>query len=244
MTNPGDQLSSSINALTNEYNTIAHNIANVNTSGFKRHVSMFSQELMKRVADTGDDQVPVGEIKSTGAIDFSQGSLARTGRPLDAALNGKGFFVIETADGPLYTRNGVFHVNGDGRLVDLLGRTVAGKDAPINVPAGVSELSIKIAEDGGVNADGVALGKLKMVEFADEEKLIAAGESCFFAPKDVKPIAAKDSMVTQGYQEKSNVKLMTELVDLISISKLYETNMNILRRRRENSKAMLGVANG
>ena len=244
MINPGDHLGSSINALTNEYNTIAHNIANVNTSGYKRHVNMFSQELMKRIANTGEDQVLVGEIKSNGAIDFSQGSLGRTGRPLDAALNGKGFFVIETADGPLYTRNGVFHVNNAGRLVDLSGRTVAGKDAPINVPAGVSELSINIAEDGGVKANGVAFGTLKMVEFADEEKLIPAGESCYIAPKDVKPVAAKNATIRQGYKEKSNVKLMTELVDLISISKLYETNMNILRKRRENSKAMLGVANG
>ena len=87
MINPGDHLGSSINALTNEYNSIAHNMANVNTSGYKRHVNMFSQELMKRIADTGEDSVPVGKIKSNGAIDFSQGSLGRTGRPLDAAFH-------------------------------------------------------------------------------------------------------------------------------------------------------------
>lgn len=243
MINPGDHLGSSINALTNEYNSIAHNIANVNTSAYKRHVNIFSQELMKRIAGRGEDQVPMGEVKSKSSIDFTQGSLSRTGRPLDTALSGKGFFVIETADGPLYTRNGVFHMNNVGRLVDLSGRNVAGVDAPINIPAGVSDSSINITEDGIVQANGVNLGKLRLVEFADESKLIAAGESCFVAPKNVVPATATNLTIRQGYQEKSNVKLMTELVDLISISKLYETNMNILRRRRENSKAMLSVAN-
>lgn len=243
MINPGDHLGSSINSLTNEYNSIAHNMANVNTSGYKRHVNMFSQELMKRIADTSEEQVPAGEVKSKGAIDYTQGSLLGTGRPLDAALSGKGFFVIESPEGPLYTRNGVFHVNNAGRLVDLSGRNVAGAEAPINIPAGVSELSINIAEDGSVKADGADLGRLRLVEFADDGKLIPAGENCFVAPKDANPVEAKNVTIRQGYQENSNVKVMTELVDLISVSRLYEMNMSLLRKRHENSKVILGVAN-
>jgi flagellar basal body rod protein FlgG len=192
-----------------------------------------------------EDQVPVGEIKRKGGIDFTQGSLIATGRPLDAALSGNGFFALETPDGPLYTRNGVFHVNRLGRLVDLSGRMVSGADGPINIPAGVSESSINIAEDGTVKSGEARLGRLKIVDFGvDQDKLIGAGENCFIAPASVRPTAAESVTVRQGYQENSNVKLTTELVDLISVSRLYETNMNLLKKRHENAKVVLGIANG
>lgn len=244
MINPGDQLGSSVNCLVNEYDTIAHNLANVNTSGYKRHVSQFSRELSRILGDN-EDHVPMGEIKRKGGIDFTQGSLIGTERPLDVALSGNGFFQVETPDGPLYTRNGVFHVNRLGRLVDLSGRMVAGADGPINIPAGVSESSINIAEDGTVSSGEARLGRLKIVDFGvDQDKLVGAGENCYLAPATVRPTAAESVTVRQGYQENSNVKLTTELVDLISVSRLYETNMNVMKRRRENSKAILGIASG
>ena len=244
MINPDNHLGSSINCLVNEYNTIAHNMANVNTSGYKRHVSQFSREL-SRMSGDNEGHVPSGEIKIKGAIDFTQGSLVGTGRPLDIALSGNGFLALETPDGPLYTRNGVFHVNRLGRLVDMSGRMVAGAGGPINIPAGVSEGSISISEDGTVSSGAAELGRLKIVDFGvDQDKLIGAGENCFIAPATVRPTAADSVTVRQGYQENSNVKLTGELVDLISVSRLYETNMNVMRKRRENSKAILGVANG
>ena len=79
--------------------------------------------------------MPASEVKATGSVDLSQGSLLTTGRSLDVAINGKGFFVIETENGPLYTRNGVFQVGNSGQLVDLDGRLVAGEAGPIVVPS-------------------------------------------------------------------------------------------------------------
>jgi len=245
MTDLVDHLGSSINSLINEYHTIAHNLANINTAGYKRKVNLFSRVLHNQMGGGLENAVAAGEVQSKSAIDFSQGTLLRTDRTLDLAITGKGFFVVETPDGPLYTRNGVFHINPAGRIVDLSGRTVAGADAPISVPANVSELSITISEDGTVRAGEAELGRLRVVDFGDDEdKLISVGENCYSAPADIKPAEAKDAVIRQGYRENSNVKMMSELVDLISVSRMYETNMNLLRKRRENSKAILGVANG
>ncbi|HPD45816.1 MAG TPA: flagellar hook basal-body protein [Anaerohalosphaeraceae bacterium] len=242
-----DHVGTSISALTNEYHTIAHNIANINTAGYKRKVNMFSRELMNHIGENSNNgvELPASQVKSKAAIDFSQGSLVRTDRPLDLALVGKGFFVVETPEGPLYTRNGIFHLNAQGQLVNLTGRLVGGVDAPITAPPNVSEMSIQISEDGRVRADGVVLGQLRIVDFgADEDKLVCVGENCYAVGPDVQPRAADKAVVRQGYQENSNVKVTSELVDLISVSRLYETNMNILRKRAENSRTILSVANG
>jgi flagellar basal body rod protein FlgG len=238
-----DHVGSSINALANEYNTIAHNMANISTAGYKRKVNLFSRELIERMDEAGDDSLPAAQVKSRAEIDFSPGALTRTDRTLDLAIAGKGFFVVETPEGPLYTRNGIFHVNPQGQLVDMSGRLVGGVDAPITVPPNASELSIQVADDGSIGADGALLGRLKVVDFgADEDKLVSVGESCFAAGKGVRPVAVESPVVRQGYQENSNVKVMSELVDLISVSRLYETNMSLLRKRQENSRTILGVA--
>jgi len=247
MGNGLDHVGSSINALANEYHTIAHNMANINTVGYKRKVNLFSRELLQRMADSGDSgspELPASQVKSKPAIDFSQGALIRTDRTLDAAIAAKGFFVIETPDGPLYTRNGAFHLNPQRQLVDVAGRLVGGVDAPITVPPNASELSIEISDDGRVRAGGAVLGQLKIVDFGpDEHKLACVGENCFAAPPDLRPTPMETPVIRQGYQENSNVKVMSELVDLISVSRLYETNMNMLTKRQENSRTILGVAN-
>ena len=244
MVNPAGQLGSSVNALTDEYYAVAHNLANINTAGYKRRVSSFSRELMEQMSGDSSMSVPQGEISVTNVIDFSQGSLLKTERSLDVAISGKGFFIIETPNGPLYTRNGAFDTNPQGQLVDLEGRIVAGANGPIVIPAGVSVQQVAISDDGGVRAGNAALGRLKVVDFEeDEDKLVAVGKNCFAAPEDVTPAAAQKTLMKQGYQENSNVQRMEELVNLVTVSRLYETNMRLLQRRQENAKVILGVAN-
>ena len=238
------QLGSGIDALMKEYHTVAHNIANVNTTGYKRRVNSFSRELMNQISGGGEESVSAAEIKANGSIDFSAGSLLGTGRPLDVAILGSGFFVVETPDGPLYTRNGVFQVNTQGQLVDLENRIVAGEGGPVVVPPTVSELEVNIAGDGNVKAGQALLGKLRVVDFGDREsELESAGKNCFRVGPDLLPGVAENMSLKQGYRENSNVKLVEELVDLIGVSRLYEMNMGLLRKRRENSQAMLSVAN-
>jgi flagellar basal-body rod protein FlgF len=232
-------ISSSLNALTKEYETIANNLANSNTVGFKRQCNSFTKSLNALQSDGSG----VGKVDT--AIDFSQGSLTYTGSRFDMSLSGKGFFVVETPEGPLYTRNGLFQLNGQGHLVDMEGRTIAGKDGPLIFPKDMSAADMHVSEDGVIRVKDNTIGQLKVADFgADEAKLAPVGKNCFAAPASLKPETAKAATVKQGYQESSNVAAVEEMVDLITVTRLYQTNMKLLTNNSDNSKSLLGVAMG
>jgi flagellar hook-basal body protein len=130
-----EQNSLTLNGLTREFNIIAHNLANVSTVGYKRRCNTFSQSLTAQGAETEAGTGDSADLYAT--FDFSQGSFTETGRSLDFALCGKGFFVIETPNGPLYTRNGMFRLNQNGQIADSAGRIVAGQAGPISIPPDV-----------------------------------------------------------------------------------------------------------
>ncbi|MDO8303672.1 MAG: flagellar hook basal-body protein [Sedimentisphaerales bacterium] len=231
-------ISSALNSLTREYETITNNLANVNTVGFKRQSNSFSKSL-SALQDDGND---AGKVNT--AFDFSQGSLTYTGSRFDMGLSDKGFFVVETPDGPLYTRNGMFHVNNKGYLVDMDERTIAGKDGPLIFPQDMSIADMSVSEDGVIQVKNNTVGQLKLVSFGENEaKLTPIGKNCFAAPQGITPEAAKVS-VKQGYQEASNVVAVEELVDLITVTRLYQSNMKLLTSDGDNSKSLLGVAMG
>ena len=237
-----DQVSTSINALTQEFDIIAHNLANVSTVGFKRKCNTFSKSLEAQDAETYSP----GTIDLNSIFDFSQGSIVETGRPLDFGLHGKGFFVIETPKGPLFTRNGTFNTNQNNQMVDSQGRIVAGQAGPITIPgkAGISQLNV--SSDGTISAGGIAIGKFRLVDFNDNEnKLVPTGDSCYRMPdENIQPIEAEHIVVKQGYQEASNVQIIDELVDMILVSRLYEANMKTLTAAKETSSSLISVAMG
>jgi flagellar basal-body rod protein FlgF len=237
-----DQVSTSIDALTQEFNIIAHNLANVSTVGFKRRCNAFSQSLE---AQDPESYSP-GTIDLNSAFDFSQGSIVETGRPLDFALHGKGFFVIETPDGPRYTRNGIFSTNQNSQIVDSLGRIVAGQAGPITIPVNVGISQLNVANDGTINAGETAIGKFRLVDFNDNEnKLLPTGDSCYQMPDpNIQPVEAENIIVKQGYQEASNVQIVDELVDMILVSRLYEANMKSITAEQQTSGSLMGVAMG
>jgi len=238
------QVSSSIEALTREFEIVTHNLANVSTVGYKRRCNAFSESLEK--AGTGAEEYLPGEIKVESALDFSQGNLVQTGRALDFAVFGRGFFVIETPEGPLYTRNGMFQTSPTGQLVDSMGRTVAGDGGPIIIPPTAGETQIYVSGDGTVRAGKAVVGKFSVVDFQDSEgKLVSAGENCFYMPdKNVQPAAAGNVVVKQGYQEASNVSVVDELVDMIMVTRLYEANMRFVSAQSETSSSIMNVAMG
>ena len=243
MVNPAGQIGTSINALINEYESISHNLANINTAGYKRSVNAFSRELENRMAGP-EEAIKKGEIKAESKLDFSVGGMLNTGRPLDLALASGGFFVLETPDGPVYTRNGIFHLNKTGQMVDINGRIASGADGPIVVPPEISESQIGIAEDGNIMAGDTVIGKLKVVDFGDDRsKLMSVGNNCYTIPEDVTPEQPQEISIRQGFQENSNVKVSEELIAMIKVSRLYEANMKFLTKRSEKNKAIIGVAN-
>jgi len=240
---PSSQIASGLRGLMREYETIAHNLANSSTSGYKRKINSFSAELMRQQRIGQEQSLLAGQIKAEETIDFSQGALTHTGRSLDVALEGQGFIALETPEGTLYTRNGSLTVNILGQLVDSGGRLVAGQNGPIVIPRTVGESDIQIDPDGSVRAGEMQLGKIKIVEFDGSlSRMIPAGHGCFKAPPDLTPVAAPKTRIHQGCQEHSNVQPMQELTGLMSLSRLYESNINVLRKRSENNNSLLDVA--
>ncbi len=237
------QITSSVNALLQEYETITHNLSNINTSGYKRQVNAFSREMMKQLGSEDQLSVNAAEISADMFLDFSQGSFLGTDRPLDLAISGNGFFVVETPDGPRYTRNGILQINKEGQLVNLDGRIVAGVNGPIIIPNNVSQQELMIGENGIVKAGTSVFGHLKVVDVGEDENLlIPIGSNNFQAPDDLTADDAKNFTVRQGYQEQSNVKMVEELVRMMHIQRLYEANVKLLVREQDNAKTMLGVA--
>jgi flagellar basal body rod protein FlgG len=239
------QIASGLRSLMQEYETTSHNLANSSTSGFKRRVNSFSAELQRQQRLSEERNLLVGKIVAEESIDYSQGQLTRTDRPLDVALEGNGFLTLETPQGPLYTRNGALAINLLNQLVDSSGRLAAGRNGPIVIPREVGENTLKIDADGTVRGgeEGMELGRLRIVEFGDAAReLIPAGHGCFRAPEGVPAVAAKNTTLRQGSQENSNVQMMQELTGLMTLSRLYESNINVLRKRSETSTAILEVA--
>lgn len=235
------QISSSINLLEQEFSIIAHNLANVSTVGYKRRCNEFAKTM--RDQGIGLQDVPIDESTPRSSIDFTQGHLLETNRSLDVALDGKGFFVIETIDGPLYTRNGMFHLNRNGQIVNSRGQIVSGQNGPISVPQDISPSQVNISPDGSISAPGMPIGKFKLVDFKkDEYMLTPVGTGCFRAPDSIKPGEPDKVVVRQGYQESSNVKMVDELVDMITVSRLYESNMKFAIAQKEVSSSIINVA--
>ena len=235
---------SSIEALSQQYRIIAHNLANSTTAGYKRLRSSFAESLDAQIAAAGRLPLPTSEITETTSIDFSQGAIKQTGRTLDLAIEGEGFFVVEDAEVPgglLYTRNGAFSSNSDRMLVDFAGRTVQGRAGPVVLPAGAGLSQIHVATDGQVSAAGQVIGRLKLVRFEDTSVLEPVGGSCFRPEEGTDPLEAQ-AAVRQGYQEASNVSAVKELVDLIRVTRLYEANVNSIRIQDERMKDLLEVA--
>lgn len=235
-------VTASLESLLREFDIITHNIANASTTGYKRQCSSFADALGSQLDTTTE---PDGTEVFVPVFDFSQGSLTQTGRSLDLALFGKGFFIVETPEGPLYTRSGMFQTNQNGQVVDSEGRPIAGEDGPLVIPATADSSEIGVSNDGTVHAGEVAVGRLRIVHFPDaEDQLQPAGWNCWHGPVGMEPVVAEEAVVKQGYREGSNVKLVDELVNMITVTRTYEANVKLVNVSSDATNSLLGVAMG
>jgi flagellar basal-body rod protein FlgG len=205
---------------------IANNLANASTAGFKRD-RVFDQNLSRAQASlletVSDWQMP----QTAGiSIDLSAGSLERTDDPLHVAIDGDGFFVVSTPAGERYTRNGLLNVSPEGVLVTSDGLPLMGRTGEIRISAG----TIAISEDGTVSVDGLDQGQLRIVRFREPGALVRSSSS-LFAVGDTLALPEEDSesIVRQGYLERSNVNTIEELVDMITTMRIYETDQKAIR---------------
>jgi flagellar basal-body rod protein FlgF len=206
--------------------TIANNLANVSTAGFRGTHNVFSSVL----ASTGDTPLSVlnqdandfGVLSGT-RLDATQGALEKTGNELDVAIEGPGYFAVQTASGPVYTRGGSFHVLPQGQLVTSSGDPVLGETGPITIVG----TPLSISPDGTISVKGAVAGRLKVVEFPASTQLQSAGGTYYSAPANTATAATK-SAVRQGVLESSNVNPVTSVVEMISAQREVETMRRVL----------------
>lgn len=234
---------SGMTAQQHRLDTIANNISNVSTTGFKKSRDAF-QDLFYQTLATGGVQsnaLQLGNgVRLAGVErDHGQGTLVATNDPLHVALQGDGFFVVETLEGErMYTRDGQFTQDVDGMLVTQSGLRVAGD---IQIPTGAA--SIRIDYDGTVHAamtDGqdAVVGQIELARFVNPAGLMARGGNLYQQsptsgePTDVQP--GTDVQVVQGFLEQSNVDVAGELIDMIQAQRVFELNSKVVQAADES----------
>ncbi len=226
-------------ALRRELDVIANNIANLNTTGFKGESVMVEQYLdptARHEYFPSNDRNIAFVIDRATLQDFSQGPLQRTNAPLDVAIDGPGFFAIQTPNGERYTRAGNFHLNPQGQLVTNNGQQVLGTGGPIVLEP--TDTNIAIAADGTVSATDVAgqtgeRGKLRLVNFTNPTQLSAQGDGLWMAPQAMAPQpAAVSTRAVQGALEKSNVHAVREMNRMLEVTRAY-TNISNMQQRTD-----------
>jgi len=239
---------SGMNAQQDRLDAISNNLANVDTTGFKKDIAVsksFSELLLRRNAAEGVYETPFGSGDSRPIIgklglgvetnelftDFEQGSFKSTDTDTDFALSGKGFFTVDTPNGERYTRNGNFFVGKEGILETKEGYPVMGENGLINV----GEIDFYVNEDGIVlsQEDNSVIDRLKIVRF-DNERYLAKQGSSLWTANDITGaahIAEGDERprVMQGYTETSNVNIVNEMVQMIEVNRAYEANQKTIQ---------------
>jgi flagellar basal-body rod protein FlgF len=228
-------------ALGRELDVVANNIANLNTTGFKTDGSVFEEYIGPTARDadmTGlDSRISFVRDRATW-VDMSQGSIERTGNPLDVAIDGRGFLAVQTPNGERYTRNGAMQVNAAGELVTSEGYQVLGEAGPIILQP--KDRDISISDDGtisvreGSSATTEALrGKLRVVSFAQEGRLQKDGAGAFLAPEGIAPDPETEARIVQGAVEKSNVRSVIEMTRMIEVTRSYTQVAGMLKQQAD-----------
>lgn len=194
---------------------VSNNLANASTPGFKADQIQFESLLANAQNPTSQDPALSSERFST---DFAPGALQKSDNVFDVALDGEGFFVVNTPDGLAYTRQGNFHRGAGGKLVTAEGYEVQGQGGAITV----SGKQVLIDGKGVVNVDGNAVATLSTVDFPKPYQMTKLGAG-LFKPADPQAVpSAANAQVKQGYLEGSNVKVMVEMARMIEANRYFE----------------------
>lgn len=196
----------------------ANNLANMTTSGFKAE-RLVMRELSERPAAASDTPQDIAFVDAWMLQrDFSSGPMQQTGNPLDVAIDGEGFFVVQTPEGEAYTRDGQFALNAQGQVVTHTGNLVMGDGGPITAnPTGGP---LTISREGTISQDDAAVGTFKTVAFDTPGGLEKVGNNLWKATGEA-PRTPVNSHIAAGFVEGSNVNAVSELTQMIEISRSY-----------------------
>ncbi|NBB98886.1 MAG: flagellar hook-basal body complex protein [Alphaproteobacteria bacterium] len=222
-----------MSGLRRELQTVAHNIANAATTGFRKEGVVFSEYVVALGRDTPSLSMALGNTRQTVQL---QGGLSQTNGQFDFAIEGDGFFQLETAQGPRLTRAGIFTPNAAGELVNPDGhRLLDLGGAPIFVPPDAREVTL--ARDGTLSADGVPVGQVGLFEPADPVTMSRAAGTLFAVDGAVIPV--EQPQILQGFLEESNVDPLTEMSRMIEVQRAYERGQRLLEREDERIKGVI-----
>jgi flagellar basal-body rod protein FlgF len=235
-------------ALHRELEVVANNIANLNTTGYKADGSVFEEFLMPvaqaRGFPGGDNKLSYVQDRATWH-NFNAGPLRPTGNPLDVAIDGDAFFVVQSARGERYTRNGSFQINAQGELVTSAGDRVLGDGGPIQFQSTDNNVSINpdgtiTVREGANSTSDSQRGKLRLVRFDRVQQLRKDGSSLFSAPNGVAPQPAPGTVrVVQGSVEQSNVTAVIEMARMIEITRTYTQVASLLQQQGEMRRSAI-----
>jgi len=206
---------SGMRARTNALDRIASDIANASTIGYKTERNSTQEAPRPSFGDALKSAIDV--TNSEARIDFRGGAIATTGRSLDIAIEGRGFLVAETAQGPRFTRNGHLSRNAAGVLGNDEGDPILGADGPIKLGQG----TIAFDADGTVREDGKIVGKLRIVDFPEGTKLSRGGGTQFVTA--IPPVPVETPEILPGSLEQSNASVIDRVVEMSEVSRNYQT---------------------
>lgn len=230
--------------------TIANNIANVNTSGFKKDRQVFSEYLSANERPNDVMNIPRipasvesfydmqggdnAYVNPAGTYtNFEQGSLRSTGNPLDLAIEGKGFLEVLTPQGVRWTRSGSLQVDGTGKLVTKDGFPILrdGGGDPAQRLIQLNSSNVMISQSGEVHDGGAMVGKLALVNFADPDELQKQGNSLYGLKQNARggPVPTGEARVQQGFVEGSNVNVIEEMTDMIAANRVFEATQHTIK---------------
>lgn len=224
--------------------TVTHNLANVNTPGFRASIDAF------RAVPLRGEGLPTRTfvVDSTPGTDFTPGVMQQTGRVLDVALDGKGWIAVQDAAGnEAYTRNGSLQIQPNGILQTRNGLNVQGDTGPLTIPP---DTEITIAKDGTISTVpsdtqkvGVVLvGRIKLTNPPEDQ--LVRGEDGLFRTRDGNPAEADAAVtVASGSLENSNVNTVDAMVSMIALARQFDTQMKLLQKADENARVASSVLN-
>lgn len=222
-------------ALRRDLNTVANNIANASTTGYRAERTLFQEYLAKTGAPGNREKISFAQDIG-GYHDTKEGPLTSTGRRLDVALRGDGYFVIGNPGQDMYTRKGEFHIDADRQLTTAEGYPVLSRTGqPIVIPA--NDGDVVITGDGTVRTNSGDQGQLRLVRFADDQLLRRSGNGFYIT--DQTPLDSTNTKVAQGALEGSNVEPILEITRMVELSRDYQSTQKLVDSESERQRSAL-----
>lgn len=222
--------------LMKEFSSVANNVANMGTTGFKAEHGVFSEYISRLEAGSGptaqDTSLSMGRL-AAHATDFSDGGLKPTGGELDMAITGEGFFQVQTGAGTRLTRAGSFMLNAERILVDPLGNAVLGTGGgEIAIPQEAS--NIQVGRDGTISSDGIEYGRVGVFT-APADSLSRDGNNLWQAPTVT---VVEEPNIASGFLEQSNVNPVLEMARMIEVQRHYDAGQSLMDQEDERIRSV------